>query len=180
MKRVFLFGLIAMIPFGVAADVSDAEKQQIVVEAQEFSAALLTGDGIEHSISRTFEPYAETAARQLNLPSTQELYDAMRLGYAQSNELVEVLEHNVHADGAVFGENGPLKWGIVPFTSQIKYLETSEILPQECSAFLVFGFGGGVWFVQTRDAFSDQILQATMPGFTFLDEPSPPCSAPTS
>ncbi|AKS45968.1 hypothetical protein SAMN05444287_1073 [Octadecabacter temperatus] len=177
--RAFLFGALATLPIGVAADVSEVAQQQIIDEAQEFSAALLSGDGIEHSISRTFEPYAETAARQLNLPSTQDLYDAMRLGYAQSKELVEVVEHNVQADGAVFGENGPLKWGIVPFTSQIKYLETAEILPRECNSYLVFGFGGE-WFVQTRDAFSDQILQATMPGFTFLNEPSPPCSAPAS
>jgi hypothetical protein len=115
----------------------------------------------------------------LDLPSTQALYDAMRLGYEQSKLLVVLVEHNVQADGAIFGETGQWTWGIVPFTSQIRYLETSALLPRECNAYLVFGFDG-VWNAQTRDAFSDHILKATMPEFTFLDEPNPPCSAPAS
>ena len=103
----------------------------------------------------------------------------MRLGYANSRTSIEVIDLNVEADGAVFGQSGRWMWGIVPFTTQSRYLETLQLTPLECSAFLVFGFDG-VWYAQARDDFSDEILRATMPDFTFLDDPLPACSAPIS
>lgn len=178
MRFAFL-GAVAFCPHIAIADVSEADRAQIVGVAQAFSENIKAGDGIEFSINTMHMQFARNAATTFGVQTADEVFGFMRQGYEMSKRLIEVVHHDVLADHAMYGETGNWTWGVVPYEVQLRVRISRQLTPMTCNGLLVFG-QDGLWFTHAISETADMILIATLPEFMDADLPTPTCTAGSS
>lgn len=168
-----------LLPLPALAEVGAAERAQIIELAEAFSDGMGRANGIEVSIRYTHPRFAEVVADQFGIATTDELFNRMRNGYAHSTSQIEMISHDMQSDLARFGQTGYWSWGIVPYASQARWIETQLEMPPNCNALFVFGRAGD-WYMMALDGRSEDLLLIALPELTVVKDPAPQCAVGTS